>query len=186
VSATALVSTRLAGGARLVDGGGDRGARLAPEIEVVLELQAEIALVVPGEAEELGRDQPVFTEPQALHLRVGLRVQAALRARDLDRGERAAEALVRLVERGRTGERLFDQAVELRVGVALPPLRIGPFGGARADRDGDTGERRLVAQDGASGFRGDRAGGQRERAGGDDHRSERGTAGGCGHRIHVD
>jgi hypothetical protein len=37
------------GRARIVDCGRDRGAGLAPEIEVVLEFEAEVAQVVPGE-----------------------------------------------------------------------------------------------------------------------------------------
>ena len=58
-------------GVCFVDGRFDRRARLAPEIEIVLERKAQIALVVPGEPEKLRRDQTVLAEPLALHLCIG-------------------------------------------------------------------------------------------------------------------
>jgi len=128
----------------------------------VPEAEAQVALVVPGEAEELRRDQAVFAEADALCLCIQRAAEAGFGAGDVDRAQRGIESRPGLSQRRRSGQRLCFERVQLRIVVALPPVGVGPAAG---NVGSDAGEWRLVAQGGTIGARGNRAGSEQHGAG---------------------
>ena len=115
-----------ADGTRLVDRRRNDRTLLAPPVEVVLELRTEIGLVVPSEAEELDRKQSVLADPLSRNTGAAAdirRARCAL-AGDLLLGQGHARLRLRQGWRGLHGAR--NQRIQLRIGVTLPPLGIGP------------------------------------------------------------
>ena len=111
---------------RLVHRGLDGIALLAPPVEGVARLQSQVGLVVPGETEQLRREQTVVAEPLPIDVGVGIDARARGRTRDAHRLARRGVAGARGCQSRRGRDRHVDQAVERRILVALPPFFCGP------------------------------------------------------------
>ncbi len=90
---------------RLVHGRFHRVALLAPPIEGVARLQSEVGLVVPGEAEQLRREQAVVAQALTVDVGIGIDARPGRRARDAHRLARRIVAGMRGGQGRRGGQR---------------------------------------------------------------------------------
>jgi hypothetical protein len=114
----------------------------APQVEVVAALDADVALGVPGKAEEAGRDQAVFAHSLARDLGVAIDAQADLGRGQPCRGLGLDHAAAGCGQAGVALEGALDQRVQLGIAVMPPPVRGGP--GARM-RVGQAGQGHVLA-----------------------------------------
>ncbi len=156
-------------GIRAADGGFDRGAVLAEEVDLPACVELQRAGLLDRAAERR-RVDVVAAEllPRQVELAIDLRL--AGRFGDSGRGLRARETRLRHLQVGIALQRLVDQCVELGVAEAEPPLAVDGGRGLcvrQAQRIGiaELGMRIDVRHVGAAGQDGDRQrGGQGNRA----------------------
>src|SRR3569623_1108797 len=119
----------------------NQGELLAPPVKVIRELEPDIGLRVPVEAEELRRNQSAVTHALARPRCVGISTNARCRAGGAHRLHSAVKTCLRRSQGWGVLHGLVDQRIKLRIVVTLPPLGIGPLavGGRISARHGNLG-----------------------------------------------
>src|SRR5271170_6114011 len=99
-----------------------------PPIKGVAALYSQVELVVPVESQQLRGAEAVVTEALARGITCSREIRASRRARRSNGRRGAAKARLGSADVRGGGECLFNEGIERRIRVGLPPGCLWPFG----------------------------------------------------------